>query len=148
LRLIQNSKEASSEALIKGKKPLLDEGTTNPRKPKETKNIPWCKPPSGWVKLCIDGSFCSGSTGNGTVLRDVDGLPIFIACRALVDCEEALEAELRACVEGLELTLQHNNLLIIIESDCSQLIAAVKFKGHDRSSLLYLISHIKFLASQ
>jgi hypothetical protein len=40
----------------------------------------------------------------------------------------ALEAELLACVEGLEYALQHSQLPIIIKSQCSQMISAVLAK--------------------
>jgi hypothetical protein len=72
---------------------------------------------------------------------------ILSACRFLSDCDSPLEAELQACLEGLELSLQYCQFPIIIESDCAQMIEAVRSKEKDRSSYLHLISEIK-LSSQ
>ena len=53
--------------------------------------------------------------------------------------------ELLACLEGLDLAIQHSQLLILIESDCSQLVAAVRVKTQDRSPYMHIISEIKEL---
>jgi hypothetical protein len=50
-------------------------------------------------------------------------------------------------VEGQELTLQHSELPIIVESDCYQLIAATKHKSLDRSPPAHLVSELRFLSS-
>jgi hypothetical protein len=41
------------------------------------------------------------------VLRDDTGEVIFLACQFINSCEEAFEAELLACSEGLGLAIQH-----------------------------------------
>jgi ribonuclease HI len=81
----------------------------------------WSIPPTGWVKLSIDGSYKpdDGSAGCGMVLRDENGHVIFLACRYVPRCIEAVEAELWACHEGLELALERSQLPIIVESDCT-----------------------------
>jgi ribonuclease HI len=89
-------------------------------------------------------SGCSASTG--MVLHDDAGAVIFSAYRYLLACEEALEAEVMACSEGLKLALKHSQFPIIIESDCSQLISAIISKGQDRSSYLHIISEIQVIA--
>jgi ribonuclease HI len=150
LKMIQNSKDSSTESLIKGKNPMLDIGTSRPRKVKKPPDIPWVFPPFGCVKLTVDGSFRSEdkSAGIGLALCDADGMPIFTACRFLRDCNSPLEAELRACAEGLELALQQSELPVIIKTDCSQLAVVVSSPGQNRSPLLHFVSQIKFLASQ
>jgi hypothetical protein len=80
------------------------------------------------------------------VLGDAEGLPILNSCCFLADCESPLEAELQACMEGLNLALHNSVLPIIVETDCSQLIAAVKSSGQDRSPFLHLVFQIKLLA--
>jgi hypothetical protein len=67
----------------------------------------------------------------------------FSACRSLENCDSPLEAEVCACMEGLQLVLQHSNLPIIVEMDCFQLVAATKDKSQDRSSLVHLFSELK-----
>jgi ribonuclease HI len=90
---------------------------------------PWSKPPPRWIKLSINAHFNPDDRigGVGLVLRYDDGDPLFTSCQFLHDCESALESELCACVEGLNLALHHSPLTIIAETDCSQLVAATIF---------------------
>jgi ribonuclease HI len=73
------------------------------------------------VKLSVDGSFKSdnGSARTGMVLRDFTGTVILSACRSLLSCEQPLEAEILACLAGLEFGLLHSQLPTMAESDCS-----------------------------
>jgi hypothetical protein len=80
------------------------------------------------------------------VLKDDAGAVIFSACRLILSCEEALEAELLACLKGLELAFQHSHLPIIVETDCSQLKSAITSNTQDRSPFMHLIADIKSLA--
>lgn len=68
----------------------------------------WVRPPLGWVKLNIDGSFDASQDkgGIGMVLRDSTGEVIASACKPLASCINALESELLACREGLLLVPQ------------------------------------------
>jgi ribonuclease HI len=63
-------------------------------------------------------------------------------------CSDALEAELHACLEGLNLALARSSLPIIIDTDSAQLVAMVTASVIDRSPYNNLVSEIKFLASQ
>ena len=49
-------------------------------------------------------------------------------------------------MEGLDLATERSQLLILIESDYSQLVAAVRDKMQDRSPYMHIISEIKKLA--
>ncbi|KAK1608923.1 hypothetical protein QYE76_032596 [Lolium multiflorum] len=82
------------------------------------------------------------------ILRDDSGHIIFSTCRSVLRCEDALEAEIQACLEGLMLSLQYSELPIIIDTDCSQLVATVQDHSLDRSSLMHLFLEIKRLSSQ
>jgi ribonuclease HI len=86
-----------------------------------------------------------GSAGTGMILRDARGSIIFSACRSLESCDGALQAELCACLEGLELSLQHSQLPVIVESDCSQLVAVVCDNVEDRLAYMHIIYEIKLL---
>ena len=149
IRTLRDIKSVPVEMVLKGKGPLLCMGelpahaSVKERPPDK----PWLRPPSGWVKLSIDGSFRKedGTAGIGMVLRDEFGAVIFSACRFLPSCEEALEAELLSCSEGLELALQHSSLPIIIDSDCLQLVSAIQDSSQDRSPYLHIIDEIKRL---
>lgn len=127
---------------------------------------PWVAPPTGWVKLTIDGSFQASdhTAGLGMVLRNEEGAPIFtscrflddrdapleaeFSCRFLDDCDAPLEAEFRACVEGLDLALHQSQLPIIVETDCVQQVAATKSPTQDRSPFLHWIAELRALVNQ
>ena len=151
-KILSNIQNTSTDQVLKGKQLLVVPGIVagSTRKKNEPPDKPWSKPPLGWVKLSIDGSFRveDGTAGAGMILRDANGGIIFSACRSLQLCAEVLEAELRSCLEGLELALQHSQLPIIIDTDCSQLVAIVSDKVQDRSSFLHIISEIKSLADR
>jgi hypothetical protein len=79
----------------------------------------WLLPPRGHVKLNVDGAYSAdGRTGIGMVLRDYHGMVIFAACRQLLNCRDALEAELLAIEEGVKLTLLWTPMHFTVESDC------------------------------
>ena len=55
----------------------------------------WAPPSEGTDKLNVDGAFTSdGRAGAGMILRNDRGEVIVAACRHLVNCKDALEAEL------------------------------------------------------
>ena len=121
------------EDLIKGKQPLLkSDALPRPVLVKPPEKL-WNKPPDGWVTLTIDGSFkeVDRTAGLGMVLRDTEGSPIFCSCRFLQDCDSPLEAEARACVEGLALALDRSPLPIRVETDCIQLVAMATSRAPD-----------------
>jgi ribonuclease HI len=98
----------------------------------------------------VDSSFhLNGSRGGaGMALRNADGQFIFSACRYLQRCDDAFEAELQACTEGLELALARTDLPIIIESDYAQLVQAATWSSTDRSPYNNLVLDIRLLLSQ
>ncbi|RLM75306.1 hypothetical protein C2845_PM15G03980 [Panicum miliaceum] len=56
----------------------------------------WEPPPTGWIKINVDGVFVSqtGEAGIGVIARDSER------------CQDAAEAEAQACAEGLRLATQ------------------------------------------
>jgi hypothetical protein len=81
VRILGSIKNTSTDQVLKGKQPMLDSGAQriNPVEVKKPPVKRWLKPPLGWVKLTIDGSFKSddGSAGIGMVLRDYAGTVLF-----------------------------------------------------------------------
>ena len=66
----------------------------------------WNPPDEGSDKLNVDGAFTAdGSAGAGMILRNWRGELIFAASRHLQNCKDALEAELAAMEEGLDLAV-------------------------------------------
>ena len=151
LNSIMNARELPADTILKGKFVVLTSSVNSSitwrKKPPDK---PWIPPTPGWVKLTVDGSYRQedGSAGTGMILRDDTGKTIFSACRSLMLCDEPLEAEVRACLEGLELAFQYSQLPIIIDTDCLQLVAAIQEGSLNRSSLMHIVSEIKSLSSR
>ena len=82
------------------------------------------------------------------LLRDDTGNIVFSACRYLSHCEDALESELLACMEGLDLALSHSELPIIVDTDCSQLVAMIKAPRPDRSVHTSIVAENKELVNR
>jgi ribonuclease HI len=142
-------KNQYTEDILKGKQPaVLTSRIRTTRVPVKPPDKPWCKPPTGWVKLTVDGSFSDKdqSAGLGMVLRNEEGQPIFASCRYMDDCLSPLESELRACADGLDLAIHRSQLPIIVETDWSQLVSMVTSPGVDRSPFLNIVSDIKNLS--
>jgi ribonuclease HI len=151
LKLLQNIKTTPTDQILHGKQPMID--ASDVRAASQAKLPPdksWCRPPAGWVTLTIDGSFkeVDGNGGSGMVLRDEVGHIIFSACHFLPSCVEAMEAELSACLEGLHLAIQQSQLPILVETDYSLLVAAVRETAQDRSIYMHIITEIKELVRQ
>jgi hypothetical protein len=109
LKLLRNIQGSPTDQILRGKQPVLDISTPPVvNHVVVPPDIPWSRPSSGWVKLTIDGSFKleDGHGGTGMILRNETGQIVFLACRFMHSCTEALEAELLACLEGLDLALQ------------------------------------------
>jgi ribonuclease HI len=101
-------------------------------------------PPTGWAKCNVDGSFVSqsGEAGVGVVVRDSEGQVILTAWRVIFRCQDAVEAEALACLEGLRLAAQWVQGSIILESDCARVIQAMQQK-EDRSALRFILEEAK-----
>jgi ribonuclease HI len=80
----------------------------------------WRPPEPGIAKLNTDGAFTKGVAGTGMVLRDSQGAIIASACRNPTACRDATEAELMAMEEGLLLAMHWTQMLLVIETDCSE----------------------------
>uniref|UniRef100_A0ACD6A976 Uncharacterized protein n=1 Tax=Avena sativa TaxID=4498 RepID=A0ACD6A976_AVESA len=79
------------------------------------------------------------------ILRDEVGRIIFSSCRQLFNSGDPLEAETRACAEGLRLALEWSDKPVLLELDSSVLIDAIGGRSQDRSCLAFLIKEIKDL---
>jgi ribonuclease HI len=151
MKIHTDLKSSTTEDIIKGKATLVVNPTQcmNTSVVRKESDKKWLIPSPGWVKLNCDGSFkeADGTAGGGMILRDDLGQVIFSACSFLRDCDSPLEAETRACLEGLQLALDRSDKPIQLELDCSVLLNAIKVTSLDRSPLTHVISEIKTLAN-
>jgi ribonuclease HI len=107
----------------------------------------WTKPPRGWTKLNVDGSFVedTGESGAGMVLRTDDGTIVFSACRYLGRSSTPLATELAACMEGIALARQWSEGPCIVEMDSTEAVALIHQKISGRPAEAYLVHEIKHL---
>uniref|UniRef100_A0A0E0GP00 RNase H type-1 domain-containing protein n=1 Tax=Oryza nivara TaxID=4536 RepID=A0A0E0GP00_ORYNI len=87
------------------------------------------------MKLNIDGSFDNSAEkgGVGAILWDSAGKAIFVSCKPIERCSEALESELRVFVDGLSKAIQWTLLPIVVETDCLTILHLLDSKEKDRS---------------
>lgn len=66
------------------------------------------------------------------ILRYDKGDVIYAAYRCIFHCDEALEAELHAIMEGVSLAIQRTNLLVQLQSDCAVVLSALANESLDK----------------
>ena len=102
---------------MKGKAPMIaHELKQKPQSVVHAPRKPWPPPQANEVALSVDGYLdpTDGSAGSGMILRDMTGAVIFASYRKLFHCNEALEVELQAMMEGLKLAVEHSQATILI----------------------------------
>jgi hypothetical protein len=151
LQSILMIKQSPEAVPTKGKTTVVWHDTVGQKKKRKDKTDapqrPWRKPPEGFTKLNVDGSFCaaSASGGTGAVLRDKEGTIIFSTCRHLQPCLNPLEAELEACRDGVALALDWSTLPCMVEMDCPEAVKMIRSGELDRSPFTGLVQEIKHL---
>ncbi|KAE8782860.1 retrotransposon unclassified [Hordeum vulgare] len=126
----------SVEDMVKGKSPVME---LTPPKPSSMSTVAkkWPAPGANMVGLSTDGSFNldDGTAGSGMILRDNKGDVIFASYRKLFQCNDALEAELQAIKEGLQLAFIHASLPVVLQSDSVVALKMIATGNFDRSPL-------------
>ncbi|GJN13531.1 hypothetical protein PR202_gb00245 [Eleusine coracana subsp. coracana] len=136
------SRQQGVEASEKGKSKIWDPGNgagTRVREQAEEKPR-WIPPTSGWVKVDVDGSYVqeTGQAGVGIIARDEKGCVKLSSWRVLFNCSSPLEAEVSACVEGLQLAVEWIRGPIVLETDCAVAARILAMRDTDRSELMYM----------
>jgi ribonuclease HI len=127
---------------------LLDDYlSVHPHKGKKKKRpiSYWCFPPSGRLKINVDGSFhaASGKGGIGVIIRNEDGRVLAALQRSLPFISSAFQAEAEACRAGLKVAMQQGWDNIIVETDCAILATALAKTGEDLSDIGRIIGDCK-----
>ena len=148
LKSLDLARRHSTEEIIKGKMTLLEVRTPEPMGTGQ--HVPWPPPPVGQAALSVDGSFSvhDGSAATGMVLRCHDGSFIFVVYRVLFRCNDALEEEIHALVQGMALALQHTELKVIVQSDSIDALSILSNEDLSRSTYGHLVAKIKALVEE
>ncbi|KAI5017928.1 hypothetical protein ZWY2020_042816 [Hordeum vulgare] len=123
--------------------PVLHEATVMMHSPSNP--LPWPRPPLDHAALSVDGAFMQedGSAAAGMILRCHDGTVIFAAYRCIFNCNDALEAELHAIMQGMALALQYCPLPVVVPSDSSVDLQAMTGASLSRSDYGHLVEEIQ-----
>ncbi|KAL6206870.1 hypothetical protein ACLB2K_024116 [Fragaria x ananassa] len=99
--------------------------------------VRWECPPSGRLKINVDGAFCSdnGYGGIGVVVRDDFGIGIAAVVRPFLHAHSVLNMEAEACRVGLLLGIHQGWTNIDIESNSTILVVALKSEEEDLSEV-------------
>ncbi|KAF5468190.1 hypothetical protein F2P56_012365 [Juglans regia] len=105
----------------------------------------WNVPPTGFVKLNVDGAlfYDYQKASVGAVVRDDHGQVIMAVSKSEPEVSEAEAVELIAMLRGLQFTSQLGFSRIILESDCLILVEGLQADGESFSVSGYLISEVK-----
>ncbi|XBH77105.1 hypothetical protein VPH35_103632 [Triticum aestivum] len=77
------------------------------------------------------------------VLRRENGSMIFAAYRYIFHCNDALEVEIHAIMQGMALAIQHSDCPVIVQSDSSNALAILSSDNLSRSAYGHLAAEIK-----
>lgn len=109
----------------------------------------WKVPEEGWVKINVDaGQVGELGTSLGVVCRDSEGL--LLGCGAVKSSAvwETRIAEAKAALEGVKCTIRGRHPKVVIESDCLQVIQALKSPVVGASDFHLVIEDILSLSSR
>lgn len=84
-----------------------------------------------------------GLASAGMNLRRHDGSVLFAAYRFIFNCNDALEAELHALMQGMALAIQHSEGSIIVQSDSSEALSCLYDNRISRSAYGHLVAEIE-----
>ena len=107
----------------------------------------WCKPPENYVKVNFDAAFIdeTGQAAWGFIARSDEGEFIAAAAGSLLHVKDAFQAEAEACnaaVEGAAAIGLHR---LIFESDCKNLVTALKGSGSDLAAIGVILKEVRSL---
>jgi hypothetical protein len=104
----------------KGKSPIGTGTVLRDTGPYGNSKQRWEPPPTGWVKLNTDITFCkvTRETSLGIVMQDSEGKVVLTTWRELAGCGLPEQAEAEACLEGMRLSVEWIRQPMLVETDC------------------------------
>ncbi|KAF8719583.1 hypothetical protein HU200_024322 [Digitaria exilis] len=134
----------SAKYLVSYLSSLLNQGIVEDGKGKQQISQSWTLQRSRWVKLNVDVAFQdSGEASLGGIIRDHNGDTILSMWCTLHHCASAEEVEALACREGVRLAAEWVRRPTILESDCSNVVAALRATTENRGRTSHIIKETK-----
>lgn len=84
----------------------------------------WNRPDVNELKLNVDGAYKNGTGGGGGLLRDHSG-DFICGFTAPYNIDDAMEAEILAIYDGMEMCLEQGKTNILIESDAATVVKMI-----------------------
>ncbi|KAM0908700.1 hypothetical protein ACQ4PT_015286 [Festuca glaucescens] len=146
LRKLKEAELSRSKSNRKGKDPIISlgapsfaKGISDVCQPKPKNNMAWTAPADGWIKINVDASvdMMNGTSSIACLCRDHSGKVLWARNGAELKCQDVTEAEAMACLFGLQAVGVHevSNASIILESDSSLVVEAIKRRNQGRSRI-------------
>ncbi|EAZ21058.1 hypothetical protein OsJ_36702 [Oryza sativa Japonica Group] len=109
----------------------------------------WKAPPLGILKINFDGAYREMSRDGAScfVIRGENGQGVLAGSGRLPMVSDALMAEAEACLAAHEAAIDHGISQVIIESDCLNLVSALKSDEFDRSARGIVFRELRLLLS-
>ncbi|XP_074271158.1 uncharacterized protein LOC141595084 [Silene latifolia] len=108
----------------------------------------WLRPQSGWLKINVDASVREGiGVGVGAVCINEEGRVMWGVTEQMSEMMEPSKAEAFAILVELKEAARYGVQQVIIESDCSMVIDALKLKRSGRSAIYFLFDEIHKISS-
>ncbi|GJM94943.1 hypothetical protein PR202_ga11630 [Eleusine coracana subsp. coracana] len=104
----------------------------------------WRAPPTGWIKVNVNGAFdhISKRAGVGVVARDEWGKVVLSAWRVVFDAKLPEEIKMLACREGANLATEWVRAKVIIKTDCTVVANMLIKRESKRSELCFLAREV------
>ncbi|CAL1395939.1 unnamed protein product [Linum trigynum] len=111
--------------------------------------VTWRRPPPGWVKVNVDAAVLKGEgTGMGMIIRDSEGVFLRAAVRRERKCWPPEIAEIKAVEFGLKHLEMSGHRQAVVETDCQQVVHALRSKSQTRLEAGPLISEMQATAQR
>lgn len=123
------------------------ETTANPTANQEQQQYKWSKPPVDILKLNCDGSFSPETRAGswGVLIRDHEGDVIMSGRGRVNHLMTPMQAELIACLQGVQLAANLGIGRLILETDALEVVKAIKTSAYNYAAVGYLVEEIKSL---
>uniref|UniRef100_A0A8I6X063 RNase H type-1 domain-containing protein n=1 Tax=Hordeum vulgare subsp. vulgare TaxID=112509 RepID=A0A8I6X063_HORVV len=109
----------------------------------------WTKPEVGILKINSDGSYNKDTLtgGWGYIIRDHEGDVVVTAAGRLHHVNDALQAEAEACIRAIYKAQELGIGNVVMETDASTLVSAIRTSRYDLAPNGILFQEIKAFAS-
>ena len=82
------------------------------------------------------------------MIRDSNGDYVLASCCYYTHCRDAFEAEVLALRDGLRTAMAYTAQPLLFQTDCANLVRALKEKGQNKSAVGHLVNEVKEMVGE